>query len=116
MSMHSGPTTVLATPAGPPSMQLSEQQKQMIARNRDLAIQRKQAKCLREVRQHPVSHLQSEELDEVSQEVRPPLLLTSLTSSHRCRFAFGRVTPLAARHFTTTQVAEDALCHSSMQS
>ena len=114
--------TVLATFVGPPPTILTAEQRQRICVNRQLAVQRQKAKRLREVRAFPVSHVQPDLQEESSQQVMPLLPMTHLTSSHRRRFAFGRVTPDAARHFLAIQhnmrvpedvEAPDAARHSS---
>ena len=100
--------TVLASFAGPPPITLTAEQRHRISVNRDLAVQRQKAKRLREVRAFPVRHVQSDHQEESSQQVMPLLPTTHLTSSHRRRFAFGAVTPSAARRFLSTQLGEAA--------
>ena len=81
----------------PPSPLLAPELVERIASNRAQALQRRNAKRVREVQSHPVRHVEPDE-QVVDQRVMPLLLASHLTTSHRNKFAFGRVTAGQARH------------------
>ena len=95
--MASQHSTSVQSSSVPPPPELAPELRDLIARNRQVALERRRAKSVREVQSYPVSHVQSDSQDG-EQRVGPLLLASNSTTSHRRKFAFGSVAAHAARH------------------
>ena len=73
------------------------EQRQRIDTNRRAAIEKRRAEKVQEIQSLPVNHVQSDS-QEHSDVVRPLLVVHHQTSSHRNKFAFGRISAAQARH------------------
>ena len=91
----------------PHSLSTSEQQLR-IATNRHAALQKRRARRLQVVQSIPVLHHIYGDSQEDSDVVRPLRLTTHQTSSHRNKFAFGRISATQARQHCAVRASDSS--------